>query len=250
MSAPIWIAGNWKMYKTRVEARSLAEAIAEGARKLPFDRSLLVFPSFPSLADVKDALADSRVEVGAQNFHPGREGAFTGEVSVRQLRDCGVSAVLIGHSERRHVFGEPDELLARKLVAAFDEGLRPIFCVGETLEQRDHGRMREVLETQLECGLAETQPRDIDQLLLAYEPVWAIGTGRTATVEQAVEAHRSTRDWLRRRFGSAGSAIPILYGGSVRPENARSLLDGEEVSGLLVGGASLDAGSFLAIAGA
>ncbi len=241
------IAGNWKMYKTRAEAIALTEAIAAGASDLPPERSLLVFPSFPLITAVVDAAA-GRIAVGGQNFYPGREGAFTGEVAARQLLDAGASWVLIGHSERRHTFGENDELLAKKLRSAFDQGLRPLFCVGETLAERESNRTEEVLARQLERGLATLTPEELPLLVIAYEPVWAIGTGKTASPEQAQAAHAFARARMVERWGTGGGAVPLLYGGSVKPDNARELLGQRDVDGVLVGGASLEAASFLGIA--
>lgn len=242
-----WIAGNWKMNKTRAEARGLIEAVAHGAGDLPPGRRLLVFPSFPSIADVAEFAGD-RVEVGAQNFHPGREGAFTGEVSARQLLDAGASWVLIGHSERRHLFGEADATLASKLRSALDQGLRPLFCIGETLAEREGNQTEAVLTRQLRVGLAEVAPAERERIVVAYEPVWAIGTGRTATPDQAQSAQAFARGELASIWGEAGRAVPILYGGSVTPATAGNLLGQPDVDGVLVGGASLDAASFLAIA--
>ncbi|MFN8549072.1 MAG: triose-phosphate isomerase [Candidatus Eisenbacteria bacterium] len=243
----LWIAGNWKMNKTRAEARGLIESIAGAAGDLPPGRRLLVFPSFPSIATVAE-LAGDRVEVGGQNFHPGREGAFTGEVSARQLLDAGASWVLIGHSERRHLFGEGDASLAAKLRSALDQGLRPLFCIGETLAEREGGETEAVLARQLRLGLALVESTERARVVVAYEPVWAIGTGRTATPDQAQSAHAFARGELAAAWGGAGRAVPLLYGGSVTPATAADLLRQTDVDGVLVGGASLDAASFLAIA--
>ena len=244
------IAGNWKMYKTRPEALALAEAILAGTGSIDPRAELLIFPPLPSLALLADRCEGTRLAVGAQNLHPEHEGAFTGEVSAAMLRDCGASHVLIGHSERRTLFGEDDAFLARKLRAALAAGLSPVFCLGETLAEREAGRTEEVIARQVERGLAELHAEDAARLLVAYEPVWAIGTGRTATTEQAREAHRFLRGRLAACWGGAATHVPLLYGGSVKPGNAADLLAQPDVDGVLVGGASLEAASFLAIAAA
>jgi triosephosphate isomerase len=242
------IAGNWKMYKTRPEARELIGAILSGAVSVDPSVELIVFPPYPALAAAAEQCRGTRVAVGAQNLHPEAEGAFTGEVSAAMLVECGATHVLVGHSERRAHFGEADALLARKARRALDAGLAPVFCLGETLAEREAGRTEEVIARQAEAGLAELRLEDLGRLLVAYEPVWAIGTGRTATAEQAREAHGFLRGRLRGRWGEAAASIPLLYGGSVKPENAADLLAQPEVGGLLVGGASLQAASFLGIA--
>jgi len=242
------VAGNWKMYKTRREGISLLDEILAGAGDLPPHVCLLVFPPATALAAVAERCAGTRIDVGAQNLHSEAEGAFTGEISARMILEAGATHVLIGHSERRHLFGEQEELLARKLRFALEAGLRPVFCVGETLEQRDSGRTEELLELQLESALGGLRPQDLTPLLLAYEPVWAIGTGRTATQEQARDAHRFLRRLLQAGWGEEGGRVPILYGGSVKPENAAELMGQDDVDGVLVGGASLEAGGFIRIA--
>ncbi len=242
------VAGNWKMYKTRREGVSLVEEILEGAGDLPSCVHVLVFPPATALSAVAERCAGTGVEVGAQNLHPEAEGAFTGEISARMILEAGATHVLIGHSERRHIFGETDELLSRKVRFALEAGLRPVFCVGEKLDDRDSGRTDEVLEGQLKSGLAGLKPADLSTLLLAYEPVWAIGTGRTATPDQAREAHLFVRGFLGAGWGDAGASVPILYGGSVKPDNAAYLMSQPDVDGVLVGGASLDGRAFMGIA--
>jgi triosephosphate isomerase (TIM) len=244
------IAGNWKMYRTRPEALALVNAILAGAGPVPADRELFVFPAATLLATVADRCRYSRIAVGGQNLHPGREGAFTGEVSATMLIDAGATRVLVGHSERRAIFGEDDAFLARKVRAALDAGLEPVFCVGETLAEREAGRTEEVIARQIREGLGELSPDDAARLIVAYEPVWAIGTGRTALPEQAEAAHRFLRGQLVERWGSAGVEVPLLYGGSVKPGNSAELLAQPEINGVLVGGASLEAASFLGIAAA
>jgi triosephosphate isomerase len=242
------IAGNWKMYKTRREALSFVEELLPNADKVPATRELLLFPPFTALPALAERCRGTRLALGGQNLHPEPEGAFTGEISSRMLLDAGATHVLIGHSERRQHFGEADAFLARKLGAALASGLAPVFCLGETLEQREGGRTEEVLRGQVEGGMGSLAPAEAALLCVAYEPVWAIGTGRTATAEQAREAHGFLRGLFQERWGEAGRGIPILYGGSVKPANAAELLGSREVNGLLIGGASLDAGSFLKIA--
>ena len=244
------IAGNWKMYKTRKEAVSLCEALLEGAAAVPEGRELLVFPPFTAVAAVAERCRGSRIGVGGQNLHPSAEGAFTGEISARMLLEAGATHVLIGHSERRQIFREADAFLAGKARTALDAGLTPVFCVGETLEERQAGRTEEVVREQITQGLGALNAGDLGALLIAYEPVWAIGTGVTATPEQARAAHQSLRSELRAGWGDAADRIPLLYGGSVKPGNAGELLAQPDVNGLLVGGASLDGASFLAIAAA
>jgi len=243
----LWIAGNWKMYKTRAEARAWVAALIEHPQAATVH--LMAFASATLLATVEET-AKGRIWVGAQNLHPGREGAFTGELSARQLLDAGATAVLIGHSERRHLFHEDDELLQKKVRTALDSGLRPMYCIGETLAERQGGRTEEVLDRQLTRGLAGVGAEEWSRLWVAYEPVWAIGTGETATPAMAQAAHRFTRDRLQALGGEAAARVPILYGGSVKPENAGELLSQPDIEGVLVGGASLEAGSFAAIAAA
>jgi triosephosphate isomerase (TIM) len=242
------IAGNWKMYRTRPEALALVGGILSGAGPVPADRELIVFPPATALAAVAERCRYSRVAVGGQNFHPEVEGAFTGEISAAMLLEAGATRVLVGHSERRTLFGEDDAFLARKVRAALDAGLEPVFCLGETLAEREGGRTDEVIARQVREGLGALGANDVAKLVVAYEPVWAIGTGRTATPDQAEAAHRFLRRQLVDRWGSAGAGVSLLYGGSVKPGNSAELLARAEVNGALVGGASLDAASFLGIA--
>jgi triosephosphate isomerase len=240
------IAGNWKMYKTISAGVALAREIAEGLR--PADPETIVFPPATALAAVATALKGTPVKVGGQNMHFAREGAFTGEVSPLMLKDAGCTHVLLGHSERRHVFGEDDELVAKKTRAAVDGGLVPVVCVGETLPEREGGRTLEVVERQLERALRQLTADEVGRLAVAYEPVWAIGTGKVATPEQAQEVHAFIRGRVSASHGDpVGGAVRILYGGSVKPDNIAGLLALPDVDGVLVGGASLDAASFLKI---
>jgi triosephosphate isomerase (TIM) len=239
------IAGNWKMYKTTAAARELARAVVEGAGG---EVQVVVAPPFTALLAVAEVLRGSRVGLSGQDMHHEPEGAFTGEVSPVMLRDVGCSHVILGHSERRHIFGESDEGVARKGRAALAHGLTPILCVGETLAEREGNRTTEVVERQVERALRELSADQVAAGVVAYEPVWAIGTGRTATPDQAQEVHAFIRASVARSHGeAAAAALRILYGGSVKPDNIGALMGQVDVDGALVGGASLDAASFLKI---
>jgi len=242
------VAGNWKMHKTRREAADLVAELRGALDRLPPSTRLRVYPPFTALATVVDA-AGGRIEVGAQNLHPEPAGAYTGEISARMILETGATHVLVGHSERRTHFGEGDELTGRKVRAALAAGLHVLFCVGEKLADREAGRTEDVLAAQIEAGMKDVAAADLARLEIAYEPVWAIGAGRAAELSQVVEAHAFLRKLLSTR-GDGGERIPILYGGSVDPENAGPLLRAPGVGGLLVGGASLEASRFLAIASA
>jgi triosephosphate isomerase len=237
---PALIAANWKMYKTVAGALAYFERWL--AMPAPEGRETAFFPPFPLLA-VAGALLPEGQALGAQNCHEADEGAFTGEVSCALLKDMGCTYVLAGHSERRHVFGEPDARIAAKVASALKHGLRPVLCVGETLGEREAGRTLDVVLGQLDRGLGAPPQEGFD---VAYEPVWAIGTGRVAKPGDAQEVHAAIRRWLTGRGVSSG--VRILYGGSVKPDNAGDLLGCPDVHGLLVGGASLDPVSFHAIA--
>jgi triosephosphate isomerase len=242
-----FVAGNWKMYTSAATARQLAAAVVQG---LGTEERVIVAicPPFPYLAQVAEILKGSRVALGGQNLYPEKEGAFTGEVSPTMLLDCGCKYVILGHSERRHKLGESDSFINHKIKSALGAGLEVIFCVGETLEERQANQTDAVLDRQLTQGLVDVAEADMARMTLAYEPVWAIGTGQNATPQQAQQAHA----FLRRRVGKIFSertaqALPIQYGGSVKPENAASLLGQPDVDGGLIGGASLKADQFLAI---
>jgi triosephosphate isomerase len=240
------IAGNWKMYKTTAEGAALAAEVRAGATRPDVD--VLVAPPFTALAAVAKALEGGRVLLGAQNMHAEREGAFTGEIAPLMLRDAGCSHVILGHSERRQYFGETDEGVAKKAEAAIANGLVPIVCVGETLEERDADRTTVIVERQVERALRGLAPQQVGRLVIAYEPVWAIGTGRTATPAQAQEVHAFIRHLVSKSHGTAaGDGVRILYGGSVKPDNAGALMAEADIDGALVGGASLKAESFLKI---
>ncbi len=238
---PQLIAGNWKMHGMSTDAVALARGVAAGAAGLACE--LLVCPPFVHIAAVAQAVAGSAVAVGGQDCHQAKQGAHTGDISAPMLRDVGASWVILGHSERRQNHGETDELVREKVLAAVEAGLTPIVCVGETEEQRSGGQETEVVGWQLAGSL----PKPFSGVV-AYEPVWAIGTGKTATDEDVATMHAFIREELVRQFGDAGQGIRILYGGSMRPANAASLLAVPHVGGGLIGGASLKAEDFLAIA--
>jgi triosephosphate isomerase len=242
-----FIAANWKMHKTIADARAFAEKLAPRARELA-GVEVAIAPPFTALAALRDALAGTDIALAAQNAHFEAQGAFTGEVSVGMLADVGCRYVILGHSERRALFGESDALIARKLAAVQAAGLRPILCVGESLAEREANRTFEVVGAQLAGSLASADAARAAELVVAYEPVWAIGTGKTATPAMAQEAHAFVRARLAERFGAAAAqAIRIQYGGSVKPENAVELMAQPDIDGALVGGASLDPESFSAI---
>lgn len=244
------IAGNWKMHNTLEEARALVRGIRDG---LPKDAAAdaLVAPSFVALSAAVEILRGGPIGVGAQNMYFEEKGAFTGEVSPAMLVDVGCSHVILGHSERRQLFGETDDGVARKAVAACAHGLVPIICVGETLDEREAGRTTAVVERQIERALRELTPDQVAASVIAYEPVWAIGTGRAATPEQAQEVHAGIRRQVSGSHGEpVAAALRILYGGSVKPANAEVLLGQADIDGALVGGACLEAASFLAIVAA
>ncbi|MFN4258042.1 MAG: triose-phosphate isomerase [Gemmataceae bacterium] len=242
-----FIAGNWKMFTNRDGARALAEAVVQGLGSAPPVR-VAVCPPFPYLLTVNGVVQGSPVALGAQNLYPELEGAFTGEVSPAMLLDCGCRYVILGHSERRHKLGESDAFINQKVRLALTAGLHVILCVGETLIERDENRTENVLYTQVTDGLADLGTATLDRLVIAYEPVWAIGTGRNATPDQAQHAHAFIRRRVAEMFGEkSAQALPIQYGGSVKPDNAADLLRQPDVDGALVGGASLKADQFLAI---
>ena len=244
-----FIAGNWKMHATLAETRALVVAVVRAAPGLG-DARLVVIPPFTALAEAARLTAGTSVGLGGQNLHWEDKGAFTGEVSAAMLKDAGCGFVLVGHSERRQLFGETDASVNLKLRAALRHGLTPILCVGETLEEREAGRTMDRVGAQLDGGLRDIGPEDAGKVILAYEPVWAIGTGRTASPAQAEEVHAFIRGRLQEKYGkpAAGCAI-ILYGGSVKPANAYALYLEKDIDGFLVGGASLEAESFVGIAG-
>jgi triosephosphate isomerase len=242
------VAGNWKMHKTRAEAAAFCSALLPLVDELD-EVDLAICPPFTALDIVAERLGDAGVGVWGQNAHEAPEGAFTGETSCGMLIDAGATGVLLGHSERRALFGETDEALARKVPAALAQGLEPVLCIGESEAERDGGATESRLRTQLAGGLAGLSPSQVLQVTIAYEPVWAIGTGRSATPEIAQDAHAFIRSELAGRYGEeCAAAVRILYGGSVKPDNAGVLLAQPDVDGALVGGASLDPLIFAAIA--
>ena len=242
-----FIAGNWKMNLTLEEARGLARKLCDGFADSDA-ADVGVFPSFVYLKDICDILSDSKVFVGAQNMNREKCGAFTGEVSGEMLRDIGCTHVIIGHSERRTIYQETDSMVNAKIKATLFNGLDPILCVGEKQEERDADKTREVVEGQLSGGLENMTSEQIKGLTIAYEPVWAIGTGKTATPEQANEVHAFIRDTIRSKYDNdTAQSMRIQYGGSVNSKNAKDLLGQPEIDGALVGGASLNSSSFLDI---
>jgi triosephosphate isomerase len=241
------LAGNWKMHGTIPEAVQLAKAVVDGVRDVT-DRDVLVAPSFPALAPVAACLAGSRVLLSAQNMHWEDKGAFTGEVSGPMLTAAGCTHVIVGHSERRQLFGDTDEWVARKVAAALRCRLTPVMCVGESLQEREANETWAVIDRQTRAGLYGLDSTAIARVVVAYEPVWAIGTGKVATPEQAQEVHASIRALLGELAGPAVAAgIRILYGGSVKPDNIDALMRQPDLDGALVGGASLNAADFTRI---
>ncbi len=248
MRRPLF-AGNWKMFRTAGEAAQLAANVRRGLEASPVEADVVLAPPFTALAAAAQALAGSSIGLAAQNMHGEKEGAFTGEISPVMLKDAGCTYVILGHSERRQFFGETDEGVARKGRAALDHGLTPILCVGESLAERESDRTMEVVERQLERALRGLSPDEAGRAVIAYEPVWAIGTGRVATPEQAQDVHRFIRRQVSGSHGApVAAAMRILYGGSVKPDNAAGLMAQADIDGALVGGASLDAAGFVSIA--
>ncbi len=247
---PKFVAGNWKMYTSLASAKGLAANVAHAFGE---DKRVMVAvcPPFPWLTAVAEVLKGTSVLLGGQNCYPEREGAFTGEVSPAMLKDAGCQYVIIGHSERRHGLNEGDEFLNRKAKVALAAGLKVIFCVGELLAEREASKTEAVLDTQLAAGLAGLTTDQMSKVVIAYEPVWAIGTGKVATPDQAQAAHAHIRGKIRGLFGEfTADHVQIQYGGSVKPDNAAGLMSLPDVDGALVGGASLKADQFLAIVNA
>jgi len=241
------MAGNWKMYKTPAETSAFFEEFRPLVAQSQHCE-IVICPPFTSLAAAVEGARGTRIAVGAQNVGWAKEGAFTGEVSGPMIRTTGATHVIVGHSERRQYFAETDETVLMRTRAALESGLTPIVCVGERLEEREAQCTDEVLMRQCQKGIAGLTPEQFARIVIAYEPVWAIGTGRTATPEIAADAHRTLRGQARACFGKeAGDAVRILYGGSVKPDNVRSLMAQPEIDGVLVGGASLNAISFASI---
>lgn len=246
-----FVAGNWKMNMTSSEVAPYLEVFRQETEPVN-NVDIAIIPPFTALAKASEILGGSqKIRLGAQNMSPEAKGAYTGEISAAMLRDLFVRYVLVGHSERRRLFGETDELVHRKVVTALNSELRPILCIGETLEERQAGQEKAILEAQLEGALKALTQEQLEEIIIAYEPVWAIGTGLTATPAQAQEAHQFIRDYLKTSAGvEIADKTRILYGGSVTADNARELLSEPDIDGALVGGASLDPRSFAEIVAA
>ncbi len=242
------IAGNWKMNKTLAEAVALADELGASLADLK-DVDLIVAPIFTALTGVAETLSGSTINLAAQNCYPADNGAYTGEISPRQLKDAGCSYCLVGHSERRQLFSETDAFINLKMKALLGAGILPILCIGETLEERESGKMFDILKQQIIAALKDIEPQQAFEIVIAYEPVWAIGTGKTATSGQAEEVHLFIRDILCTLYGrTLSQQIRILYGGSVKPDNIDELMAQPNIDGALVGGASLKAEDFSRIA--
>jgi triosephosphate isomerase len=242
------IAGNWKMNTDRAAATKLARGVVDSAGKHA-DVDLLVCPPFVYLVPVSEIVKDTKVALGAQNMYHEANGAFTGEISAAMLTDIGCSHVILGHSERRHILKETDADVNKKTLAALAAGLVPIVCVGELLAERESGQTAAVIRRQFEGSLANVAADQIEKIVIAYEPVWAIGTGKVATPDEAEEVHAELRELLTKRYNEkSADNVRILYGGSVKPSNAKDLLSQPNIDGALVGGASLNADDFLGIA--
>jgi triosephosphate isomerase len=241
------MAGNWKMFKTPADTTAFFEKfrpLVENATHC----EIVICPPFTNLHAAVDAAKGSRIQIGAQNCFWEKEGAYTGEVAAPMVKAAGCSHVIIGHSERRQYFGETDETVLKRTVAALGAGLTPIVCVGERLEEREGGRTADVLSAQVQGGIAGLSPDQFAKIIIAYEPVWAIGTGKTATPDIAADAHRVIREQVKAKFGAeAAASVRILYGGSVKPDNVKSLMAQPEIDGSLVGGASLKPEDFASI---
>lgn len=245
-----FVGGNWKMNTDQLAAGELTRALSDGSESIA-GVEIVVYPPFPYLLTVGSILKTraSHLSLGAQDVWHEPSGAFTGEISTGMLSDCGATSVLLGHSERRHVVGEPDELIRKKLGATLEAGLRAVLCIGETLEQREAGKTDEINVRQIRSGLDGLSADDLASVVIAYEPVWAIGTGRTASPADAQDAHAKIRSLLAEMFGQeTGEKVRIIYGGSMKPGNAADLLAQPDIDGGLIGGASLKSDDFLAIA--
>jgi triosephosphate isomerase (TIM) len=242
------IAGNWKMFNDITETQNLLSKITSGLSGVELNCEVVVCPPFTSLTEAGSLLKGSKIKTGAQNIYFEENGAFTGEISAKMILSAGCEFVILGHSERRQIFKENNEMINKKLKKAIQSGLRPIFCIGETLEEREKNVTNHVIEKQLTEGLKEISAEEFKVVVIAYEPVWAIGTGKNATPEQAQEVHEFIRNLVEELYNrEAASAVTIQYGGSVKPENAKELLSQKDIDGALIGGASLKADSFIEI---
>ncbi len=241
------VAGNWKMNMNYEAGRDLTKSIVEKMK--PSDTLVILGTPYIHLMNVSRIIKDiSNLELSAQNCHQEERGAYTGEVSAGMIRSCGAAYVILGHSERREYFGEEDKLIAKKIDAALSQGLKPIYCCGEKLEVREAGKQNELVKEQIEQALFHLSPEAFSNIVIAYEPVWAIGTGKTASPEQAQEMHAYLRSLVKEKYGAdAADGLSILYGGSVKPKNAKELFQQNDVDGGLIGGASLKADDFVAI---
>jgi triosephosphate isomerase len=241
------IAGNWKLNLTIAEAKQLAQQLVDNLADMA-DRDIIIAPVFTALTTVAEVIETSPIQLAGQNCYPQSSGAFTGEVSAEFLSDAGCSFVILGHSERRQLLGETDQFINRKLLKALEAGLQPILCIGETLAEREAEQMLQILERQLKGGLANLTMQQIADVTIAYEPIWAIGTGKTATAEQAQQAHAFIRNFVKQLFSvNIAENTRILYGGSVKPGNIDNLMIEEDIDGALVGGASLQGEDFIRI---
>lgn len=242
-----YIIGNWKMHKTSRQAADYMESLLSLIQGVQANIFLAV--PYTAIASLAQLAKNTKVAIGAQNMNDAREGAFTGEIAGLMLKEAGASFVMIGHSERRTIFKETNEMIHRKLIRALQDDLKPVLCIGETLVEREEGKTESVLHHQLASAFKEVPKEEAEKAIIAYEPVWAIGTGKSADAQTAWQAHEHIRSVLIELFGDeSGKKIPILYGGSVKPENAKELMQGGEVDGVLVGGASLDPAIFAKIA--
>ena len=238
------IAGNWKMHKTVEESTAFVRELQSKELENGTVRIILCAP-FTSLFHMSEQIGESPVGLGAQNMHYEESGAYTGEIAPGMLKAVGAEYVILGHSERRQYYDETDEGVGKKAVSALSHNLRPIICIGETLEQREAGQVEEILDRQLTGAFHDLASDQLDQIMIAYEPVWAIGTGVTATPDQAVEAHQVVRRWLDDQYDAGtGEQVTVLYGGSMKPANAQELLENDDIDGGLIGGASLQVSSF------
>lgn len=242
------IAGNWKMYNDLQESQNLISKLINGLSGQSYNCEVIICPPYTSLSEAYSLIKNTNIKLGAQNMHFEDSGAFTGEISDKMLKSTGCEYVIIGHSERRTIFGETDQVINKKLKKALKDGLKPIFCIGETLDERDKDITRDVIRRQITEGLLEMPIDDLKSMIIAYEPVWAIGTGKVASPEQAQEVHDYIRHLIRDRFSEdTAQNLVIQYGGSVKPENAKELLSQNDIDGALVGGACLKAESFIDI---
>ena len=239
------VAGNWKMHKDRGETLAFVKEITDPSVGLPADVDVVIAPPFISLLLAADGLAEKRVAIAAQNCHQEGNGAFTGEVSAAMLKSVGVTYCIVGHSERRQYFGETDDIVAKKIAALLAQGITPIYCCGERKSERERGRQKDVVMSQMKAALGGSTIDELKNVVIAYEPVWAIGTGLNATAQQAQEMHAHIRELLHTHGADVATAVPILYGGSCKPDNAAELFACPDVNGGLIGGASLVAQQFI-----